>query len=100
MALLHVGKCVEVLYLKGDVELLTELLAEMLITIRFFTTQMEVAVQRSDWMAKGVQNVQESHTVRASTESHKERLRGGGDAKLIGHELADERENISRWMRH
>ena len=100
MILLHVGKGVEVADLERNVKLTAELLTEMLVTIGFLATQMEVAVEGDDGVAEGVENVEESYAVRTSAERYEERLGGGGDAAMVGHELADKGEDICSWTRH
>lgn len=100
MILLHIGKGIEVTDLERDTQLLAELLAEMLVTIGLFATQMEVAVEGNEGVTEGMEDVEESYAVRPSAERYEERFGGGGDAALIGHELADKGEDICSWTRH
>lgn len=100
MILLHVGEGVEVTDLERHTELLAQRLTEMLVTIGFFSAQMEVAVESDEGVAEGVEDVEESYAIRASAERYEERFGGGGDATMVGHELADKGEDICSWTRH
>ena len=100
MILLHISEGVEVADLDRNAKLAAQLLAETLVTIGFLATQMEVAVEGDDGVAEGVENVEESYAVRTSAERYEEWFGGGGDAAMVGHELADKGEDICSWTRH
>ena len=54
---------VEMCKMQRHMALLTQLFAESLITVRLFTTEMEIAMRRLHLITEVEQNAQQSHTV-------------------------------------